>query len=131
MRTTTTPSMLSLTVTACLHMVQAGVDYAFWSAFAASEAQSKLRSEASALGVDAAALKAVMAAQEQAKQEQQQQQRKEGQSPWMVEPEVVDPRTCILDEDELLEFFEERARAAIEVSSHGTFNGWQELHVAD
>lgn len=85
------------------HGVQAGVDYAFWSAFTVMEEQARIRHEASQLGVDPAALKVVLA-QRDAEMQARAAQRAE-----------QDPRIHVLDEHELLEYLESKAREAIAV----------------
>lgn len=77
---------------------QAGVPYAFWSAHSMIEEQSRLRSEAAALGLEPAVLKRVEAAKASAS------------------GVVVDQRIAILDSDQLLELLEFKAHLAVQVS---------------
>eukprot|EP00198_Chlamydomonas_reinhardtii_P009867 XP_001699204.1 hypothetical protein CHLREDRAFT_206017 [Chlamydomonas reinhardtii] len=76
---------------------KAGVEYAFWSAYAVIQEQQALRSEAAALGVEPAVLKKL-----------QQIQAAEA-----AEVAAEDPRIRILDVDELLDLFEAKCCAAV------------------
>ncbi|MEW5313900.1 MAG: hypothetical protein WDW38_005433 [Sanguina aurantia] len=75
---------------------KAGVPYAFWSAHSMIEEQSRLRSEAAALGLEPAVLKRVEAAKASAS------------------GVVVDQRIAILDSDQLLELLEFKAHLAVQ-----------------
>ncbi|PNW71778.1 hypothetical protein CHLRE_16g680944v5 [Chlamydomonas reinhardtii] len=106
---------------------KAGVEYAFWSAYAVIQEQQALRSEAAALGVEPAVLKKLQQIQaaEAAEVAAVYAARREaasgagpgpGSSGAATEPKAAakeDPRIRILDVDELLDLFEAKCCAAV------------------